>query len=246
MPGFPCTLTAALFAGCAVLASPAMAQADDAASDFTVSGNAAILSEYRDRGVDYSGGDPAIQGGIDLGHSSGFYVGAWGTSLDEKTVGYGHTELDLYGGWTGHLAEGLTADLGANYSMYPNADPGDFDYVELYGSFGFTLGPAEATAGLFYAPSQSSLGDADSLYLYGELGTGIPGTPLSLLAHLGYTDGSLAYTADGDAFDWSLGASYALTGDLSVGATYVGSDGAGLPGYDFMDDALVATLSIGF
>src|SRR5690606_9114998 len=135
---------------------------------------------YRFRGVDLSGGDIAVQGGVDLSHSSGFYVGTWGSSLDEDTVGYGHTELDLYAGWSGDIAEGVTADIGVLSYMYPNAGPGDFDYVEIYGSLGFTFGPAATTVGVAYAPEQNSLADYDNLYLYVDMGVGIPNTPLSI------------------------------------------------------------------
>ena len=96
------SLMAATVLGSALLAAPAFAQD----SDLSIAGNATVASEYRFRGVDLSGGDIAIQGGVTVSHSSGFYVGTWGSSLDEDTVGYGHTELDLYGGWAGDLTDG--------------------------------------------------------------------------------------------------------------------------------------------
>ena len=238
-------VAASLLAG-GLVATPAFAQ-DAAESDITISGNAALVSEYRFRGVDLSGGDIAIQGGIDISHSSGFYVGTWGSSLDEDTVGYGHTELDLYGGWSGDVASGVSADVGVIYYAYPNSPAGDFDYIEFYASGGFTLGPAEATLGVAYAPDQDSLGNTDNLYLYGDLGVGIPNTPISLAAHLGWTDGFLTYTSDSKAFDWSVGADFAVNENLSVGVAYVDAEGSYAPGaYKFTDAAVVGTLSISF
>ncbi len=238
-------LAATVLAGSAFAAAPAMAQD----SEISVSANAAIVSEYRFRGVDLSGGDIAVQGGFDLGHSSGIYVGTWASSLDEDTVGFGHTELDVYGGWSGDVG-GVTLDVGALYYMYPDADNGligDTDYIEFYGSVGSTLGPADLTVGVAYAPEQDSLGGDDNLYLYTDLGVGIPQTPLTINGHLGYTDGFLTYTNDGDAFDWSVGASMALTENVSVGVSYVGAEGVYLPGdYEFTDDAVVGTLSASF
>jgi len=238
-------LAATVLAGAAFAATPAMAQD----SEISVSANAAIVSEYRFRGVDLSGGDIAVQGGFDLGHSSGVYVGTWASSLDEDTVGFGHTELDVYGGWSGDVG-GVTLDVGALYYMYPNADNGligDTDYIEFYGSVGSTLGPADLTVGVAYAPEQDSLGGDDNLYLYTDVGVGIPQTPLTINGHLGYTDGFLTYTNDGDAFDWSVGASMALTENVSVGVSYVGAEGDYLPGdYKFTDDTVVATLSASF
>lgn len=236
-------VAATLLAGCGLAATPAFAQE----SEFSISGNASLVTEYRFRGVDLSGGDIAVQGGVDVGHSSGFYIGAWGSSLDEDTVGYGHTELDVYGGWSGEIASGLTADVGVIYYAYPNAPAGDFDYVEFYASLGFTLGPAQATVGAAYAPDQDSLGSTDNIYIYTDLNVGIPNTPLSLSAHLGYTDGFLTFTNDGDAFDWSVGLDFAINQNLSIGVAYVDAEGDYLPGdYKFTDGAVVGTLSVSF
>lgn len=241
-------MAASILATSAFVAAPAMAQ--DEGLGISVSGNAAIVTEYRFRGVDLSGGDIAVQGGIDLSHDSGIYLGTWGSSIDEDTVGFGHTELDIYGGWSGDLTDGLALDVGAIYYLYPNADNGligPTDYIEFYTSLGFTLGPAEATVGVAYAPEQDSLGGTDNLYIYTDVGVGIPGTPISISGHLGYTDGFLTFTDDGDAFDWSVGADVALTENLSVGVAYIGADGDYLPGdYEFTDDAVVGTLSVSF
>ncbi len=236
------SLMAATILGSALLAAPAFAQD----SDISISGNATVASEYRFRGVDLSGGDIAIQGGVTVSHSSGFYVGTWGSSLDEDTVGYGHTELDLYGGWAGDLTDGVSLDVSVLYYSYPNAPAGDFDYVEFIGKTGFDLGPAGLTLGVAYSPEQDSLGGQDNLYLFSDAALGVPNTPITLNAHLGYTDGFLTYTADGNAFDWSLGASLALNDTLSVGASYVGVDGQGTPAYDFADDTFLVTLTASF
>jgi uncharacterized protein (TIGR02001 family) len=241
------SFTAATFlVGCAMLATPAVAQ-EAAASDVTVSANAAVVSEYRFRGVDLSGGDLAIQGGIDVGHSSGFYLGTWGSSLDEDTVGYGHTELDIYGGYSTEISETVSFDVGAIYYIYPNAGAGDFDYVEFYTSVGAALGPAEVSVGLAYAPEQDSLGGTDNFYIYADAGVGIPNTPISISGHVGWTDGFLTYTDDSKAFDWSVGADLAVGENISVGVAYVGAEGDYAPGdYNFTDDAAVFTLAASF
>lgn len=241
------SITAATILSTSVLlANPAFAQ-EETESSITVSANVALASEYRFRGVDLSGGDLAIQGGVDVAHDSGFYIGTWASSLDEDTVGYGSTELDIYGGWSGNVTEGLALDVGVIQYMYPNAGPGEFDYTEFYSSLGFTFGPAEATVGVAYAPEQDSLGGTDNLYLYTDLGVGVPGTPLTVTGHLGYTDGFLTYTNDSKAFDWSVGAEAAVYGPVSVGVAYVGAEGDIPAGaYNFVDDAFVFTVSASF
>jgi len=240
-------VAATLLAGSAFVATPAFAQ-EESESDFSISANAAIVSEYRFRGVDLSGGDIAIQGGVDVGHSSGFYVGTWGSSLDEDTVGYGHTELDIYGGWTGEITEGLTLDVGGIYYAYPNAPAGDFDYFEIKAALGFGLGPVSGKVGVFYAPDQDSLGSSDNIYYFTDWSAGIPGTPVSLSAHLGLNDGAfLSYTNDDTAWDWSIGASVAVHEKLSIGISYVDAQGDPAPGgYNFTDSAIVASLTAKF
>ncbi|WP_338445439.1 TorF family putative porin [Pelagerythrobacter marensis] len=246
-------LAAATFLTSTVMvAVPAQAQdrADPPAA-VEVSGNVAITSDYRFRGVSLSGGDLAIQGGIDLTHASGFYVGTWGSSIDDGgTDLLGDVELDLYGGWSGEVSDGVTLDVGLLYYMYPTEGLGaDTDYFEPYASVAFTLGPAEATLGAAYAFDQDALGDSDNLYVYTDLGIGIPNTPISLSGHLGYTDGvlappALAGSTDESGLDWALGASATVLGGLEIGVTYVGTEGPSVDG--LTDDAVVATLGMSF
>lgn len=207
------------------LATPAFAQQDaEAESEFELSGNVAIVSDYRFRGVSLSGGDFALQGGIDLAHSSGFYVGTWGSSIDSG-AGAGEMELDIYGGWTGDVAEGISVDLGLIYYAYPTEDTGaDTDYFEALASVGTTLGPVGATFGVGYSWDQAALA-GDNLYLYADFELGVANTPVALTAHAGYTDGVFATTADGTSFDWGLGASYAVTDRLSLSVNYVDTQG---------------------
>lgn len=238
-------LAATFLAGTALFAAPATAQDDT--SGISVSANATIASEYRFRGVDLSGGDVAIQGGIDVAHDSGFYVGTWGSSIDEDTVGFGHTELDVYGGYSTEISETLSFDVGVIAYLYPNAGPGDFDYIEFYSSVGFGLGPADLSVGVAYAPEQDSLGGTDNVYVYADAGVGIPNTPVSLTGHVGYTDGFLTFTDDSKAWDYSAGLSVALGENISVGGAYVGAEGDYAPGdYEFTDDAFVFTLGAAF
>ena len=237
-------MAATLLAGTLLAAAPAVAQEAEGPS-IDLAGNTTLVSQYRFRGVDLSGGDIAVQGGI-TASTSGFYAGAWGSSIDETSTGYGHTELDLYAGYAGELASGVTFDVSGIYYLYPNAPAGDFDYYEFIAKSGISVGPGTVTLGVAYAPEQGSLGGGDNLYLYSDVAVGIPETPVTLTGHLGYTDGFLTYTADGDAMDWGVGASVALNDTLSVGAQYVGVDGQGTVAYPFADDAVVFSVTAAF
>ncbi|MFZ9162326.1 MAG: TorF family putative porin, partial [Burkholderiaceae bacterium] len=42
--------------------------------DFSISGNFGLFSDYRFRGISQTDRAPALQGGFDLTHKSGFYL----------------------------------------------------------------------------------------------------------------------------------------------------------------------------
>lgn len=239
-------ISAALLAS---VATPALAQDEaEETSSITISGNAAVVSDYRFRGVAQSGGDVAIQGGIDIGHDSGFYIGTWGSSINFA----GGTEIDIYGGWSGEIASGISADVGLLYYFYPDAGGvgGATDFFEPYASISATLGPVEATLGAAYSWSgQSALANEDNIYVYTDLSTGIPNTPLTVNAHLGYSDGqsflSTLQGTDNSYLDWSLGVDYALSENLTLGVAYTDTDDS--PSQkDFTDSAFVFTLGVSF
>ncbi len=203
----------------------ASASAIAAAGGLSVSVNAALASQYRFRGANLTGDRLALQGGIDLDHASGFYLGAWGARLGRRAAAYGAVELDVYGGWTGAVTEGVAADLGVIAYTFPDAAVAGRNFVELYGSLAFTLGPATAKAGLAWDPDARGFAFAglvrDNLYLYSDLSIGVPGTPLTAKAHLGYTAGSRAGATNSGSCDWSIGASAPLFGPLTASLDYV-------------------------
>ena len=128
-----------------------IAQAEDApAAEHVVSYNAAIVSDYRFRGLSQSRLDPALQGGADYTHTpSGFYAGTWLSSIKwtKDTVkmngqhGGGDVEVDLYGGKRGEIVKDVSYDVGGLYYFYPsNGLDTNANTFELYGQVGF--GPA--------------------------------------------------------------------------------------------------------
>ena len=131
------------------------------------------------------------------------------------------------------------------YYAYPNGHVGKAEFFEPYASLTGAIGPATAKVGVAYAWSQDAIANDDNIYVYGELGASIPETPISLSAHVGYTDGPLSpglLTGNGDknGWDYSVGASYQITKNLSLGVSYVGVDGVSID--SFSNDAVVGTL----
>ncbi len=239
---------ATALAGAFLTSVPAYADETDPPKDVTVTGNVTLVSDYRFRGLSLSGGDFAVQGAININHSSGLYVGAWASSLEDSPV-YGNAEVDVYAGWTGAIGSGLTADVGLLYYVYPNGNVGDANVFEPYASLSTTLGPVTAKVGVTYAWEQKSLGGDDNLYLFTDLGFGIPNTPVTLSGHLGYTSGALSpnlltFKSTDGGFDYSIGATANVTKNLSVGVSYVGVDGNSIN--SFSNDAVVGTVKLSF
>ena len=241
-------LAAVALVGGLATAAPAFAQ-EEATSDWEISGNAGIFSQYRWRGVSLSDEKVAIQGGIDVNHSSGFYVGTWGSSLAGWcSYVWANTEIDVYAGYAGEVG-GFGYDIGAIWYLYPGTS--GTDVVEITAALSKELGPVGATVGVAYAPSQDSLGNDDSFYIYTDWSAGIPNTPISLNAHLGYTDGSLSvdapFSTDGDYLDWSLGASVSYD-KLTLGISYVDTDvKSGDPSIrKITDSAIIISLTAAF
>jgi hypothetical protein len=235
-----------MYALAAVLATATPALAQEAPpKEFEVSGSAAIVSDYRFRGVSQSDKHIAVQAGVTVTHQSGLYAGVWGSNLAGwGTFGGSNTELDLIGGYAVEVGA-AKIDVGLTWYMYPGgADVTDFaePYVKVSG----TLGPVNALVGVAYAPQQRALGrwyfsgaDAaagiyndpgdkeDNLYVWTDANVGLPGTPLTLKGHVGYSRGNPGLGPNGTSvaptgryWDWALGADAAV-GPLTLGVSYV-------------------------
>ena len=128
-----------------VAVTTASAQAAKPASPHTFTGNVAVVSDYRFRGISQTYLEPAIQGGFDYSHASGFYFGNWNSSVSGNGFHNGAgLEMDFYGGWKTEFSNGIGLDIGGLYYYYPgayhqaafgaagNGQKKDFDNFELY------------------------------------------------------------------------------------------------------------------
>ena len=120
------------------------------ASTYTVTSNVGWVSNYVYRGITQTVGKPAIQGGFDYAHASGFYAGVWGSNISWITgsgsSGDASLETDTYLGLKNSFATDFSYDVGLvryNYfgTYIPGAGP-TFNYVkadtnEMYGSVGY-------------------------------------------------------------------------------------------------------------
>jgi uncharacterized protein (TIGR02001 family) len=239
------TLLAAALVGTFSLPIAVMAEDAPAASPFT--GNFTIASEYMYRGIGQTNRKPALQGGFDYAHSSGLYVGLWGSNISWLSDLGGISssiELDVYGGYKGSLGGDLGYDVGVLTYNYPGTYPSGFvkaDTTEVYGGvswkwlsakyshvtsshiFGWVGTAGEKTRGSGYLELNANY----------DLGNG-----LALNAHVGRQ--KIKHFSDASYTDWKLG----VTKDIgfgSLGVAYVDTNakgGAGQPYHNAFDKDL--------
>ncbi len=107
-----------------------------------LSANVAATSNYLWRGLEQTGGDAAISGGIDYAHDSGFYAGTWASNASWGDM---KTEVDLYLGFGGDITNNISYDVGYIYFAYPDSIADKNAFSEIYASVstgGFSIGLA--------------------------------------------------------------------------------------------------------
>lgn len=217
---FTKSIACALLLAATAISTPAFAQDEAEAPDaFTISGSATVVSDYRFRGFSQTNEEATLQGGFTVAHESGVYVGTWGSG-----VGFANgSEIDVFAGFSKEVTSGVTFDIGATLYLYPGA--ADSSIIEPYLSVTGTVGPATIKGGVAWAPKgQDSLGDFSSVYVYSDASIGIPSTPVTLKAHLGYAKSdSFLGGLDGEVFDYSIGAEVSWKA-LTLGVSYVNTD----------------------
>jgi uncharacterized protein (TIGR02001 family) len=246
------TLSAIALAAAATLSSGtvlAQAPAPAATPDIVVTGNFSITSDYRFRGISQNNLDPAVQGGFDVAHSSGLYIGTWGSNVSRwAATDTGSLELDLYGGYKFEVA-GMPLDVGVISYMYPSSlKNGKVNTQEAY--VGTAFGPA--TFKVSYVIGEDYFGTtADgksaSGTTYYDLTLGKEIAPkLTASIHAGYTDykeSAFSYSGKMSYSDYNVGLAYDLNGFI-LSAKYFWNDAkAGTKAYATSADAPTGNLA---
>ena len=177
-----------------------------------------FASDGRFRGISQNLNDPVLQLDTKYFTDSGFYLGIFGSNVDFGGSVGANLEVDLYGGWTGELADGLTGDVQLARYNYPGDDI-PIAYTELIGKLtysGFTglVGYSNDVfntneTGIYY-----NLGY--SLLVAGEF---------NVAAGVGYYDLDDPADFGGGITDKSIGVSRVF-GPLTVGISYIDTNGA--------------------
>jgi len=229
----------ALLALAAMAALPALAQTAAAPAapaapepDWTFTANVGLFSDYRFRGISQTDKKPAIQGGFDLGHKSGFYVGNWNSNVDSVQYNGANIEMDFYGGYKTTFESGFGIDVGAIYYYYPGSGANGtikINNTELYigGSYGpVSLKYNYAVSDFFSAPNSKGSSYIDLGFNY-DLGSGF-----GVVAHYGYQylKGDARAAEIGGTFpgpdnisDWKLGGTYTVDGWV-IGLAYIATN----------------------
>jgi uncharacterized protein (TIGR02001 family) len=145
-----------------------------------ITANVTITNDYRYRGISQSNFKPAIQGGFDYAHESGFYIGNWNSSISwisdangtgGAVSGRGNSgtsvsapvEMDFYAGFKKELlGKGFASDIGVLQYYYPSSgrynttNPQVFvnpNTTEIYAAQNLTFGALSGFVKFSYAVS---------------------------------------------------------------------------------------------
>jgi uncharacterized protein (TIGR02001 family) len=217
-----------------VAATPALAQEEET-SPVTINATAAVVTDYRFRGISQTDKNAAVQGSITVSHDSGFYASVWGSSISSYVTATGNStqEIDLILGWKKTFG-GTTVDAGLLYYFYPKTGPGNTNFAEPYLAISHTFGPVTAKGTVAYAPKQAALAldqrsttirspRRDNVYLALDLSAGIPDTGFAVAGRIGHSIGPswLSTTGRGNNYiDWNVGVTYTWKA-LTLGVQYV-------------------------
>ncbi len=193
------------------------------------SANVALTTDYVFRGVSQTDSAPAIQGGFDFNHKSGFYAGVWGSNVDD-TVGAAGLEVDLYLGFGGDLGStGMSYDVGAINYRYPGGKSGSSsDVSEVYFGIGYKM---------FSAKYYMGVGSFKDDYV--EVGASFDvGNGVSAGIHVGRT----RKNAGSDGTDWKLSVSKEI-GGFGVELAYTDTSFSSSVCTNTCDGRLVLTVS---
>lgn len=200
-----------------MLASTAVV-AEEAKSDFEVTGYLNGTNNFIYRGLSLSDNKSAIQGQFSLEHKSGFYATIWASNTRLR-VGEGSANLEgnFLAGHRANITEDLSYDVGYLRTFY-TGDTSQFDFNDFYG----TLMYKGFSAGLSYSNDFfNSTGDA--LYSFLAYDNKII-NDVALHAKVGHTDlrenGKNAFFGLSGWTHYELGLSHPLPKDFNVSAVY--------------------------
>jgi uncharacterized protein (TIGR02001 family) len=181
-------------------------------SPHSVTGNLYLVSDYQFRGVSQTNEDPAIQGGFDYAHASGFYLGTWASNV---AFGAANSEWDVYGGYAG-----TAGDLGYNVGLLQYIYPGYSDASTTEAYAGVTYKQFGLKASYTISDDYFDMGNGDGTVYWDATANFELSAGLTLGLHYGYTAGA---GGQFDYSDWKIGLTKEVSG-FNVGLAYTDTD----------------------
>jgi uncharacterized protein (TIGR02001 family) len=207
------------------------AWADDAVAPSPLTANVSIVNDYVYRGISRTNGFAAVQGGVDLAASNGFYIGIWGSNVswlaDQGAVKASSLEVDGYVGVKNSFFTDFTYDFGVMRYHYPavyNAAAVIADTDEIHGAIGYQWLSAKYSYSMGNA---FGIGNSKGTH-YMDISANypIPDSGITLAAHYGTqtyqgvtANNMKAAGMDPSYSDAKLGLSYNMNGYV-LGAAY--------------------------
>lgn len=224
-------LLASAAAGAILFAGAAQAE------PITFSGTVAGTTDYVFRGISQTDEDPAIQAGITVTHETGFFVGAWGSNVDDNFIPGSNVEIDLLAGYSNEVGDFAYSFIGTYYT-YPGQDDGsEVNYFELGFTPSYTVDKVKLTGQVWWSPEYSGAQGGSSWYVNG--GAALAATDeISLYANVGYS----TFEELTDYWDWQVGISYTWE-SLTFDVKYTDTD---LKGSDIADERVIGTVTFAF
>jgi len=246
------TLRLALVAALAMPAMNVLAE-EEASSEHSISYNVGLFSQYIFRGYNQTDGRPALQGGVDYEHSSGFYLGAWASNVswtvdkfdngsDAAYKSGGTAEIDLYGGFANEIGDtGIGYDVGVLQFLYPGELRSGYakaNTTEVYGGLNYkwlsyTAYVVTSEDAWTWGKSGDDGDDSARGSLYQDLTAEIPLGDLvdhkllngvTATLHYGYQEFAGAANRASSYGDWKVGLDKEFADGINVGWYYTGTD----------------------
>ncbi|MBP0494512.1 TorF family putative porin [Roseomonas indoligenes] len=156
----------------------------------TVGVTPTVSSDYLFRGVSQTRNRPAVQGTIDIQHTTGLYVGAFASNVAFLGTN-ARQEIDALAGWRTTFA-GVSLDVGGIAYTYPGYEHGlgayDLQYFELAAKASYEIPnlpvPVKVLGAFNWSPNYQ-LESGDGFYVEGGVEIGLP-YDLTLGSRAGY------------------------------------------------------------
>jgi uncharacterized protein (TIGR02001 family) len=199
-----------------------------AAPAYTVSANVGLFSQYIFRGISYTQEKPAVQGGFDLAHASGAYLGVWGTNVSDLALSNATGEIDVYGGFAKTIDD-WTFDVGFLQFIFPGGK------LDLVGGGTESLNTLELNAAVtwkfiqlkysyavtdYFGFSKKSFGADSDGSDYIELNANYEFMP-SWIANVHVGHQKVKNYDDYDFTDWKVGVTKNFEGGWQAAVAYV-------------------------